>query len=201
MITTLASLMILTAGECSWNPNHYIPQRPTVLIEEHKDTVIRALLPWARAADISFNVVWGGETPDITIRSYNSDLDADCPAVANNVVAFTRDGAIVVLNWGSPDLYSVILHEVGHVLGLSHSNSTENVMWPVLRSYEDIGEEDCARIRQIYGPALTDKVGVTESNILMWWIDAVSRVWGFGHRPTGATGMNAWTTLCVICPR
>ena len=48
-------------------------------------------------------------------------------------------------------LYSVALHEIGHVLGLAHSEKKEDVMAPMYDSSKVLLKEgDIARIKQIY---------------------------------------------------
>lgn len=34
------------------------------------------------------------------------------------------------------NLFQVALHEIGHSLGLKHSNKTKSVMWPGYRGYK-----------------------------------------------------------------
>ena len=58
-------------------------------------------------------------------------------------------------NWTTGfDLATVLLHEIGHSLGLGHSNATESVLRPF---YEGpnfaLSDDDIAGIQSIYGPA------------------------------------------------
>ena len=57
-------------------------------------------------------------------------------------------------DWGSLDLATVLLHEIGHSLGLGHSNAAESVLRPF---YEGpnfaLSADDIAGIQSIYGPA------------------------------------------------
>jgi len=53
---------------------------------------------------------------------------------------------------GDVDLESVVMHMVGHVLGLGHSSVEEAVMYPiVLEEKIDFALDDLRRIHQIYG--------------------------------------------------
>lgn len=49
-----------------------------------------------------------------------------------------------------PDFYSVALHEVGHALGLGHSDRPGSVMYPYYRKLENLTAEDIAAIQCIY---------------------------------------------------
>ena len=62
-------------------------------------------------------------------------LDADEP---------WRSGANV-------DLYSVILHETGHALGLGHSDRPGAVMYPYYKLATGLTDDDIAGIRALYG--------------------------------------------------
>lgn len=48
------------------------------------------------------------------------------------------------------DLYSVVLHEVGHALGLGHSDNPSAVMYPYYRRVGSLHTEDVATIRELY---------------------------------------------------
>ncbi len=49
------------------------------------------------------------------------------------------------------DLYSVTLHELGHALGLGHSDKPGSVMYPYYRRHFALTEDDLAGIRELYG--------------------------------------------------
>ncbi|MBC7924136.1 MAG: matrixin family metalloprotease, partial [Bryobacteraceae bacterium] len=51
---------------------------------------------------------------------------------------------------GNPDMYSVMLHEIGHALGLQHAQRPGTVMYPYYRSLMSLHPEDIDALRQLY---------------------------------------------------
>ncbi|MCC6365380.1 MAG: matrixin family metalloprotease [Bryobacterales bacterium] len=48
------------------------------------------------------------------------------------------------------DMYSVVLHEMGHALGLGHSDNPQSVMYPYYRLAAGLQSEDISAIQQLY---------------------------------------------------
>jgi hypothetical protein len=201
----LIGLAVPLMAQCQWTAQG-LSHSPTVRIDAQgiqREIAIKALLPWAHNADVKFNVVSSGPA-DLVIRSYDWNQDSAC-YMSSSEGAFTRDGAIVVLDWNNANLFSIILHEVGHALGLQHSWSSTDVMYAILtHAYEDLGPGDTNAITARYRAARFTKVGVREA-IEMPYLPAgfLSHVRGFGAVPLGATGVRTWTMFCptASCPQ
>ncbi|XP_060527690.1 matrix metalloproteinase-25-like [Cylas formicarius] len=55
-------------------------------------------------------------------------------------------------------LYTVLLHEIGHTLGLGHSNDSASIMYPFYGSVNTLGLDDIAGIHRLYGDKTTISV-------------------------------------------
>jgi hypothetical protein len=70
------------------------------------------------------------------------------------------------LEWaegGNPDLFSLTLHELGHALGLGHSDDVDSIMYPVYRRTQALSQSDIAAIRRLYATKHELSVRVIES--------------------------------------
>ncbi len=123
------------------------------------------------------------------------------------------------------DVYTVALHEMGHALGLGHSDQPGAIMYPYYRFPAQIGVDDIAGIQSIYGapagaptpaaPALTlsiqsptagnipvNTISVTASGSMRNASGVVTVSWQTDHGASGrasVTGAN-WTVAGVPTP-
>ncbi len=59
------------------------------------------------------------------------------------------------------DCMQAMLHEVGHVLGIGHSNNTASPMFPVVREPAALTTSDVASLRSLYGFEVSIQRGAT----------------------------------------
>ncbi|XP_057444833.1 metalloendoproteinase 1-like [Lotus japonicus] len=139
---------------------------------DYKRAFARAFSRWAPWMPFSFKEITSNETADIKIGFYKGDHGDGFPFDGPyNVLAHARppiDGSFHLdaeEYWvasgdvtKSPvsraiDLESVAVHEIGHLLGLDHSNDKKSVMWPVLQTRTrrvNLGYDDIKGIKVLY---------------------------------------------------
>jgi hypothetical protein len=130
----------------------------------------RALGEWAKYVEIAF-VRTGNPYAEKSIhflfasRDHGDSYDFDgrggglahafYPAPPNpEVIAgdLHFDGDEVWRTGIDTDLFSVALHELGHSLGLGHSDSPQAIMYPYYRRVSRLATDDIAAIRELYAP-------------------------------------------------
>jgi hypothetical protein len=136
-------------------------------VETVRGTVLRALSEWSSVVQIRFTPV----TNPLALRSLNILFAAGAHGDAypfdgpGGVLAHTFYPAPVNPEpiagdlhldadepWQSSqiDLYSVVLHELGHALGLGHSDVPGAVMYPYYRKLVKLTSEDTRAIQDLY---------------------------------------------------
>jgi hypothetical protein len=67
---------------------------------------------------------------------------------------------------GANDAHSMFMHELGHGLGLAHSNESDATMYPYVPARPSLHEDDIAGVIGIYGPAEPDVPAVCGDGIV-----------------------------------
>ncbi len=131
----------------SWNPDFMTAVRDAF------DTWVQVGIP------VRFTFVRDSASADIHVRF----VDRFANGISGKTV-WSRDGnhwllssdiqlAVLHPNGGTvtpPQMRAIALHEVGHLLGLDHTNDTENIMSARIRVRE-LSEADRATVRLVYG--------------------------------------------------
>ena len=147
--------------------------------------ILRAFQTWAVEARINFALVPDGGQPlgtpgpdqhdprfgDIRIGTQPMSPEVLSISVPHDpFLSGTWSGDLllnssVAFDDGGADLFPVLLHEVGHVLGLDHSDDPASVMSEHLDNTKTtLAPSDIAAIQALYGPRLGDDLGGPAGN-------------------------------------
>lgn len=143
----------------------------------------RALQTWADVTPLNFHFVADNGAASGTSGSAQGDsrfgdIRFGGYARSDSYVAYTYYPSSTTLGGDSflatnitlyigsyPDLYSVMLHETGHSLGMAHSTLSTAVMYPTIMGvYTGLSSDDIAGIQAIYGARRPDSFDAAASN-------------------------------------
>jgi hypothetical protein len=153
-----------------------------------QSAILSAVQTWASAANINIGVVPDGGQPfgtpglsegdsrfgDIRIGAEPMPFDSLADAVPpDGALSGTWAGDILLnsnVDFTSPnsDLYSVMLHEVGHALGLPDSSDPNSVMYEYATGPRTgLAPSDIASLQSLYGPPTTSSGTNTTPDTLL----------------------------------
>lgn len=123
----------------------------------------RAFLKWGLVIPVRFRYVEDKGDISITFSSTDNYFKDRPNALAYAFVGTTSQAIDLVFNesyfWvlnreqgtNRYDIEVVAIHEIGHVLGLRHSEGELDVMYPSYRGFLDLSQNDITRMQQIHG--------------------------------------------------
>ncbi|MGE3803560.1 MAG: matrixin family metalloprotease [Gemmataceae bacterium] len=146
--------------------------------------ILRAFQTWAVLGNVNIGLVEDGGQPfgsagalqgdsrfgDIRIGTYPLSDEVIAVASGFDLLAGTWSGDVKLNSaWdfglgGEVDLFSVMLHEAGHVFGLEHSDDPASVMFATLQFVNGLSLDDVARFQTLYGTRAADEFDRAHSN-------------------------------------
>src|SRR5215831_15227548 len=148
-------------------------QQPTA---DWEGEILRAFQTWAAAANLNFALVPDGGQPlgtpgpdqgdprfgDIRIAAVPMSPEVLAVTVPHDpFLSGTWSGDILLNDAASSigqasTLLPVVLHEIGHALGLDDSTDPASVMFPQLGDRIALAPSDIADVQALYGPSVED---------------------------------------------
>jgi len=176
---------VMTSAYPTSNLTYAFENDPADLPAETAKTIIREqFAKWAAVCKLSFTEVTTAQNPHLRIAWKKGDHnDGEAFDGAGNVLAHafypppTGGAHAGQLHFDEDETYSidgsdgtiklaaVALHEIGHLIGLNHSNDSNAVMWPSYSSDKtELHEDDENGAKDLYGiSAFTHTASLTDS--------------------------------------
>ncbi|KAL5722319.1 hypothetical protein ACHQM5_005855 [Ranunculus cassubicifolius] len=137
-------------------------QIEAVDIGTFRSVAAQAFKRWAQVSQFTFAEAEDGSNSDIVVGFFRSTFDGPGGVLGRS---YAPPRGVCTLdadeNWSTnptndmqTDLESVTVHELGHILGLGHSQVSEAIMFPTYKEGEikrDLQDDDKQGIHELYG--------------------------------------------------
>lgn len=162
LLVTLSFAQLKTFAAVRWE----FTKKIRVYIPEHEDSDLmkKSFEEWAKFTDdkMRFYYVPRANSADIEVRFVEkieeplSDLTIGLTRTTkygesiNHAVIWIADKTLDDKVLNQDIRYVVMVHEVGHAIGLKHSSDNKSVMFPGANAKMEITPTDIAKLKQIY---------------------------------------------------
>jgi hypothetical protein len=183
------------------------PALNDTLTATQADLFQQATRVWEQAAGVDFVLV--GDSPWTQLRVGLASIDGpgkvlggttlwdEATHITHVALAFdaadtaTADYTTTQAPPGVISFYQLALHELGHVLGLGHTNIASDLMYPYANGTVTLSNDDIATITSLYGPSIT----VPPPAVDMYSYEAVIQKCYVAYygRPSDPAGLAYWT--------
>lgn len=142
------------------------------------DAISRSFAEWSKVANIEFVQIRDsgkdvGKGTNANIRILFGEIDGRGAGTKGTAISppefrevdeftFSREGDIIVdiedlrdpsgFLSTEDNFFSLMLHEIGHAIGLAHITSTPSIMHPKLSTSDGLTKDDISGVQTLYGP-------------------------------------------------